>query len=73
MASYLLTETALYFEKKKMTGVGCPQSVEGGSLICSHLESSTVREMLGCKVDVWGCIEILQMLIFNECRSHKQS
>ena len=56
-----------------MTGVGCPQSVEGAGLICSHLESSTVREMLGCKVDVWGCIEILQMLIFNECRSHKQS
>ena len=56
-----------------MTGVGCPQSVEGGSLIGGHLESSTVGEMLGCKVDVWGCIEILQMLIFNECRSHKQS
>ena len=56
-----------------MTGVGCPQSVEGGSLIGGHLESSTVSEMLGCKVDVWGCIEILQMLIFNECRSHKQS
>ena len=56
-----------------MTGVALQVLSRGCSLIGGHIGDSTVSEMLRRKVDVWGGTEILQMLIFNECCSHKQS